>query len=94
MSAVEENAPVASPARFAAPRAVTYALEGSVFICGAAVQWLRDGLGIVSKASETEAVARTVDDSGGVWFIPAFVGLGAPYWDPYARGAIFGLSRG
>jgi len=73
---------------------VTYALEGSVFICGAAVQWLRDGLGIVSKASETEAVARTVADSGGVWFIPAFVGLGAPYWDPYARGALLGITRG
>lgn len=73
---------------------VTYALEGSVFICGAAVQWLHDGLGIVSKASETEAVARTVADSGGVWFIPAFVGLGAPYWDPYARGALLGITRG
>lgn len=73
---------------------VTYALEGSVFICGAAVQWLRDGLGLVSRASETEAIARSVADSGGAWFVPAFVGLGAPYWDPYARGALLGITRG
>ncbi len=73
---------------------VTYALEGSVFICGAAVQWLRDGIGLVQKASETEAIARTVENCGGVWFVPAFVGLGAPYWDPYARGALLGITRG
>ncbi len=73
---------------------VSYALEGSVFVCGAAVQWLRDGLGLISKASETESIARSVENSGGVWFIPAFVGLGAPYWDPYARGALLGLTRG
>ncbi len=73
---------------------VSYALEGSVFVCGAAVQWLRDGLGLISKASETETIARSVENSGGVWFIPAFVGLGAPYWDPYARGALLGLTRG
>ena len=73
---------------------VTYALEGSVFICGAAVQWLRDGLGLVSRASATEAIARSVADSGGAWFVPAFVGLGAPYWDPYARGALLGITRG
>lgn len=73
---------------------VTYALEGSVFVCGAAVQWLRDGLGLVASASETEGVARTVQSSGGVWFVPAFVGLGAPYWDPYARGALLGITRG
>lgn len=73
---------------------VTYALEGSVFIAGAAVQWLRDELKIISKASETEELALMVSDSGGVYFVPAFVGLGAPYWDPYARGIITGLSRG
>jgi glycerol kinase len=74
--------------------AVTYALEGSVFIAGAAVQWLRDGLGIIAHAAETEALAGEVDDTGGVYFVPAFVGLGAPYWDSYARGAIVGLTRG
>ena len=73
---------------------VYYALEGSVFICGAAVQWLRDGLGLVDHASQTEEIASTVPDSGGVYFVPAFVGLGAPYWDPYARGSISGLTRG
>jgi glycerol kinase len=72
----------------------TYALEGSVFIAGAAVQWLRDGLGVVARADETRALAESVEDSGGVYFVPAFVGLGAPYWDPYARGTIFGLTRG
>ena len=73
---------------------VTYALEGSVFIAGAVVQWLRDGLGIIGHAAETEAVAREVVDTGGVYFVPAFVGLGAPYWDPYARGTIVGLTQG
>ena len=73
---------------------VYYALEGSVFICGAAVQWLRDGLGLVEHAAQTEEIASTVADSGGVYFVPAFVGLGAPYWDPYARGSISGLTRG
>jgi glycerol kinase len=73
---------------------VTYALEGSVFIAGAAIQWLRDGLGIISNAAETEALARGVSDTGGVYFVPAFVGLGAPYWDAYARGTIVGLTRG
>ena len=74
--------------------AVTYALEGSVFIAGAAIQWLRDGLGIIAHAAETEVLAGEVDDTGGVYFVPAFVGLGAPYWDSYARGAIVGLTRG
>ena len=73
---------------------VTYCLEGSVFIAGAAVQWLRDGLGIIKTSAETETLAGTVPDSDGVYFVPAFVGLGAPYWDPYARGAIFGITRG
>jgi glycerol kinase len=75
-------------------RPVTYALEGSVFIAGAAVQWLRDGLGIISHAGEIEALASEVADTGGVYFVPAFVGLGAPYWDAYARGTIVGLTRG
>jgi len=73
---------------------VTYALEGSVFIAGAAIQWLRDGLGIIDHASEIEDLARAVADTGGVFFVPAFVGLGAPYWDAYARGTIVGLTRG
>ena len=72
----------------------TYALEGSVFIAGAAVQWLRDGLGIIRSASETEELARSVPDTGGVCFVPAFVGLGAPYWETEARGTIVGLTRG
>jgi glycerol kinase len=73
---------------------LTYALEGSVFIAGAAVQWLRDGLGIIRHASETQALAESVPDTGGVYFVPAFVGLGAPYWDQHARGTIVGLTRG
>jgi glycerol kinase len=73
---------------------VIYALEGSVFVTGAAIQWLRDGLGIIDHAADTEDLARGVADSGGVYFVPAFVGLGAPYWDAYARGTIIGLTRG
>ena len=72
---------------------VTYALEGSVFIAGALVQWLRDGLEFFKDASETQAMAESVSDSGGVFVVPAFVGLGAPHWDPYARGTIVGLTR-
>jgi glycerol kinase len=71
-----------------------YALEGSVFVGGAVVQWLRDGLGIIRASSEVEALANSVPDNGGVFFVPAFVGLGAPHWDSYARGAILGLTRG
>ena len=71
-----------------------YALEGSVFIGGAVVQWLRDGLGIIRAAADVEALALTVPDSGGVYLVPAFAGLGAPHWDPFARGAIVGLTRG
>ncbi len=71
-----------------------YALEGSVFIAGAVVQWLRDGLGIIRAADDVEALARSVKDSGGVYFVPAFAGLGSPHWDPYARGTILGLTRG
>jgi glycerol kinase len=72
----------------------TYALEGSVFIAGAAIQWLRDGLGLIATAADSEALATSVPDTGGVYFVPAFVGLGAPYWDMYARGTIVGLTRG
>jgi glycerol kinase len=71
-----------------------YALEGSIFITGAAVQWLRDGLGIISRADETEALARSLDSNEGVYFVPALAGLGAPHWDAYARGTIVGLTRG
>jgi len=71
-----------------------YALEGSVFIAGAVVQWLRDGLGLIRSAAEVEALAASVPDCGGVYFVPAFAGLGAPHWDQYARGAIAGLTRG
>lgn len=71
-----------------------YALEGSIFVAGAAIQWLRDGLGMLNSAAEVEALAASVPDSGGVVFVPALTGLGAPHWDPHARGAIFGLTRG
>ncbi len=73
---------------------VNYALEGSIFVGGSAVQWLRDGLGIIKSSSEIEELAMTVPDNGGVYFVPALTGLGAPYWDQYARGTICGLSRG
>jgi glycerol kinase len=75
-------------------RDVTYCLEGSVFIAGAVVLWLRDGLRAIEASGEVEALARTVPDADGVYLVPAFVGLGAPYWDPYARGVIVGLTRG
>ncbi|MBR3785021.1 MAG: glycerol kinase GlpK [Firmicutes bacterium] len=73
---------------------VNYALEGSVFVCGAAIQWLRDELDILEHAADSEAMATAVEDANGVYVVPAFVGLGAPYWDPYARGSIHGLTRG
>ncbi|GGL79889.1 glycerol kinase [Deinococcus aerolatus] len=72
----------------------TYALEGGVFVAGAVVQWLRDGLGLIRNSGDVEALAASVPDSGGVVLVPAFVGLGAPYWDPYARGTIVGMTRG
>lgn len=72
----------------------TYALEGSIFSTGAAVQWLRDGLGIIQSSSEIEELAASVPDNGGTYFVPAFTGLGAPFWDPYARGTILGIERG
>jgi glycerol kinase len=73
---------------------VQYAFEGSIFIGGAVVQWLRDGLGIIKTSTEVEKLANSVNDTGGVYFVPAFAGLGAPYWDPEARGTIVGLTRG
>lgn len=80
--------------RLAGEAKATYALEGSVFIAGAAIQWLRDGLGLITAASEVEALASSVPDSGGVVFVPAFAGMGAPHWDAYARGTILGITRG
>jgi glycerol kinase len=71
-----------------------YALEGAIFVTGAAVQWLRDGLGIISQAAEIGPLAATLDDNEGVYLVPAFTGLGSPWWDPYARGTVVGLSRG
>jgi glycerol kinase len=73
---------------------VVYAIEGSVFVGGSTVQWLRDGIKIIEDASETEAMAESLESNEGVYFVPAFVGLGTPYWDPKAKGAIFGLTRG
>ena len=73
---------------------VNYALEGSIFVAGSAVQWLRDGLGIIRSSSEIEALACSVPDNGGVFFVPALTGMGAPYWDQYAKGGIYGISRG
>ena len=73
---------------------MTYALEGSVFIAGAAVQWIRDGLKVITNSADVEKLAGKVADTEGVYMVPAFVGLGAPYWDQYARGAIVGLTRG
>jgi glycerol kinase len=71
-----------------------YALEGAVFVAGAVVQWLRDGLGFIEQSGDVEALAASVDDCGGVYFVPAFTGLGTPHWDAYARGTMVGLSRG
>ena len=75
-------------------RPAEYALEGSIFVAGAAVQWLRDGLGIIASSADIEALAGSVPDAGGVYFVPALVGLGAPHWDPFARGTILGVTRG
>ena len=73
---------------------VNYALEGSIFVGGSVVQWLRDGLGVIRSSSEVEALAASVTDNGGVYFVPALTGLGAPYWDQYAKGCIYGITRG
>jgi glycerol kinase len=83
-----------STAAWDAGDGVRYALEGSIFITGAAVQWLRDGLQIIARASDAEPLASSVTDSGGTFLVPAFVGLGAPHWDPYARGAYLGITQG
>jgi len=92
---VRSDAGLLSTAAWKAPSGeITYALEGAIFVTGAAVQWLRDGLQIVGSAAETEAIAGTVPDSEGVVFVPALTGLGAPHWDPHARGLIVGLTRG
>ena len=73
---------------------VSYALEGSVFVAGAAVQWLRDEMGLIQNAAESEKVAASLPNNAGVYFVPAFTGLGAPHWDMYGRGTILGLTRG
>ncbi|MEN3011203.1 MAG: glycerol kinase, partial [Candidatus Bipolaricaulaceae bacterium] len=79
---------------FATPKEVRYALEGSIFVAGAAIQWLRDGLGLLANPAEIEELAQSAASNDGVYFVPALVGLGAPHWDPYARGALLGLTRG
>lgn len=92
-SAVQSNHQLLTTVAYRIRGEVCYALEGSIFVAGAAVQWLRDGIGIIRSAGETEALAASLDDNKGVYLVPAFTGLGAPYWDPHARGAIFGLTR-
>jgi glycerol kinase len=92
--AVKSNTGLLTTIAWGIDKKVYYALEGSVFIAGAAIQWIRDGLKLIKKAPETEAIARSVPDTGGVYFVPAFVGLGAPYWNMYARGTITGITRG
>ncbi len=94
-SVVRSDAGLLSTAAWRSPEGTTtYALEGAIFVTGAAVQWLRDGLQLVGSAAETQAIASTVDDTDGVVFVPALTGLGAPHWDPHARGTILGLTRG
>ena len=95
------ESPVSSPAGLLstvawtlADNSTTYALEGSVFVSGAAIQWLRDGLGLIEQAAEMGPLASSVESSEGVYIVPAFTGLGSPYWDPYARGTIVGITRG
>jgi glycerol kinase len=92
---VRSDAGLLSTAAWRSPDGdMTYALEGAIFVTGSAVQWLRDGLQIVGNAAETAAVAQSVDDTDGVVFVPALTGLGAPHWDPHARGMIIGITRG
>ncbi|MGA8753613.1 FGGY family carbohydrate kinase, partial [Candidatus Deferrimicrobium sp.] len=93
-SPITSNAGLLTTVAWRIDEKTTYALEGSIFIAGAVVQWLRDGLGILSDAADSEALATSVDDCRGVYFVPAFTGLGAPYWDPHTRGMILGLTRG
>ena len=91
---VHLDEPLLTTVAWSREQQIRYALEGSVFIGGAVVQWLRDGLGLIDASADVEALARSVPDSGGVVFVPAFAGLGAPHWDPHARGIIVGLTRG
>jgi len=91
--AVESKSRLLTTIAWGVGNKVEYALEGSVFIAGASVQWLRDGLRLIDDAADSERLAITVPDSGGVYVVPAFVGLGAPYWDQYARGTIVGITR-
>jgi glycerol kinase len=93
-SPIRSRSKLVTTAACASGTAREYALEGSVFIAGAVVQWLRDGLGIIKSSGEIEGLARGVADNGGVYIVPAFTGLASPHWDPYARGAVFGLTRG
>jgi len=93
-NAIRSRSKLVTTAACASGDAREYALEGSVFVAGAVVQWLRDGLGIIRTSAEVEPLARSVTDNGGVHVVPAFVGLGSPHWDPYARGAVLGLTRG
>ena len=86
--------PSPGPSPTAAARRTDYALEGAIFATGAAVQWLRDGLGVIAEAAEIGPLAASVDTSDGVYLVPAFTGLGSPWWDPYARGTIVGITRG
>jgi glycerol kinase len=90
----DQTAMITTVAATVEGEATQYALEGSIFVTGSAVQWLRDGLGIISDAAETEVLARSVADTGDVWFVPALTGLGAPQWDPFARGTLLGITRG
>ncbi len=91
---VESSHRLLSTVFYSADDSVSYGLEGSVFVAGAAVQWLRDGLGIITDVAQSQELARSVESTGGVYFVPALTGLGAPYWDPHARGTIVGITRG
>jgi len=91
--ALESNNKLLTTVGYRLDGKTTYALEGSIFVAGAAVQWLRDGIGIIDTAHQTEAMAESLDSNNGVYLVPAFTGLGAPHWDPDARGAIFGITR-
>ena len=93
-TAVTSNSGLLTTIAWGINNRVEYALEGSIFVTGAAVQWLRDGLGLIAQSAELESLARQVDDNEGVFLVPAFAGLGAPYWDPYARGLLIGITGG
>jgi len=91
---IESNSRLLTTVGWRIGNETTYAFEGSIFIAGAVVQWLRDSLGIIAKSSDVEKLATSVTDSGGVYFVPAFAGLGAPHWNQHARGTIVGVTRG